>query len=47
LANPLRLPPELRRSLACTDAIDNMRVVARNMKRWRHASLALRWASLA
>ena len=41
----LRLPPELRRSLACTNAIENMqgtiRRVTRNVKRWRDASMAL------
>jgi transposase-like protein len=45
----LRLPPELRRSLACTNAIENMqgtiRRVTRNVKRWRDASMALRWAA--
>lgn len=48
-ANRLRLPPELRRSLACTNAIENMqgtiRRVTRNEKRWRDASMALRWAA--
>jgi transposase-like protein len=47
--NRLRLPPELRRSLACTNAIENMqgtiRRVTRNVKRWRDASMALRWAA--
>jgi transposase-like protein len=45
----LRLPPDLRRSLACTNAIENMqgtiRRVTRNVKRWRDASMALRWAA--
>ena len=43
------LPPELRRSLACTNAIENMqgtiRRVTRNVKHWRDASMALRWAA--
>lgn len=47
--NRLRLPPELRRSLACTNGIENMqgtiRRVTRNVKRWRDASMALRWAA--
>lgn len=47
--NRLRLPPELHRSLACTNAIENMqgtiRRVTRNVKRWRDASMALRWAA--
>jgi putative transposase len=47
--NRLRLPPELRRSLACTNAIENMqgtiRRVTRNVKRWRDASMALQGAA--
>jgi hypothetical protein len=45
------LPSELRRSLACTNAIENVQGtlrrmgVGRNVKRWRHASMALRWAA--
>lgn len=43
----LGLPTELRRSLACTNIIENMmgtvRRVCRNVKRWRTASMALRW----
>jgi hypothetical protein len=38
-ANRLQLPPELRRSLACTNSIENVqgtiRRVGRNAKRWR------------
>lgn len=45
----LGLPPELRRSLACTNIIENMngtvRRVCRNVKRWRDASMALRWTA--
>ena len=45
----LGLPPALRRSLACTNAIENMqgtiRRVTRNVKRWRDAEMALRWAA--
>ena len=43
----LGLPPELRRSLACTNVIESVdsvvRQVSRNMKRWRNARMALRW----
>lgn len=45
----LGLPPELRRSLACTNIIENMmgtiRRVSRNVKRWGSASMALRWTA--
>src|SRR4051812_17172412 len=45
----LRLPQDLRRSLACTNIIENMngtiRQVTRNVKRWRDASMALRWTA--
>jgi transposase-like protein len=45
----LALPMELRRSLACTNIIENMngtiRQVCRNVKRWRDASMALRWTA--
>jgi len=47
----LGLPVELRRSLACTSIIENMmgsvRRVCRNVKRWRDASMALRWTAAA
>ena len=47
--NRLGLPPKLRRSLACTNSIENMmgtvRRVCRNVKRWRNASMALRWTA--
>ena len=47
----LGLPAELRRSLACTNIIENMmgtiRRVSRNVKRWRSASMALRWTGAA
>ena len=43
----LGLPHELRRSLACTNIVENalgtVRQVTRNVKRWRHAEMALRW----
>jgi transposase-like protein len=43
----LRLPIQLRRSLACTNIIENMngsiRRICRNVKRWRDAAMALRW----
>ena len=45
----LGLPKDLRRSLACTNIIENMngtiRQVTRNVKRWRDASMALRWTA--
>ena len=47
----LDLPLSLRRSLACTNIIENMmgtiRRVCRNVKRWRNASMALRWTAAA
>ena len=47
--NRLGLPKALRRSLACTNAIENMqgtiRRVTRNVKHWQDAEMALRWAA--
>ena len=47
----LGLPVELRRSLACTNVIENMngtiRQVCRNVKRWRDAKMVLRWTGAA
>src|SRR5262245_12287019 len=47
--NRLGLPVKLRRSLACTNLIENMmgtvRRVCRNVKRWRNAAMALRWTA--
>jgi len=47
----LGLPRELRRSLACTNIIENImgtvRRVCRNVKYWRSPSMALRWAAAA
>ena len=47
----LKLPQQLRRSLACTNIIENMmgtiRRVCRNVKHWRHATMALRWTGAA
>jgi transposase-like protein len=47
--NRLKLPAKLRRSLACTNSIENMmgtiRRVRRNVKRWRNAAMALRWTA--
>ena len=47
----LGLPAELRRSLACTNIIENMmgtvRRVTRNVKRWNSSSMALRWTAAA
>jgi putative transposase len=47
----LGLPSELRRSLACTNIIENMmgtvRRVCRNVKRWRSPAMALRWTAAA
>lgn len=43
------LPLKLRRSLACTNSIENMmgtvRRVCRNVKRWRNVAMALRWTA--
>jgi putative transposase len=47
--NRLGPPLKLRRSLACTNSIENMmgtvRRVCRNVKRWRNAAMALRWTA--
>ena len=47
----LKLPLQLRRSLACTNIIENMmgsiRRVCRNVKHWRDAAMALRWTGAA
>jgi hypothetical protein len=47
----LGLPKELRRSLACTNMIENVmgtvRRVCRDVKRWRSASMAMRWTAAA
>jgi transposase-like protein len=47
----LGLPKELRRALACTNIVENVmstvRRVCRNVKRWRSASMALRWTASA
>ncbi len=47
----LRLPIQLRRSLACTNIIENtngsIRRICRNVKRWRDAAMALRWTGAA
>lgn len=47
----LGIPDELRRSLACTNMIESMnsviRQVCRNVKRWRNAGMALRWTGAA
>jgi putative transposase len=47
----MRLPIQLRRSLACTNIIENMngsiRRICRNVKRWRDAAMALRWTGAA
>jgi hypothetical protein len=47
--NRLGLPAPLRRSLACTNSIENMmgtvRRVCRNVKRWQNAAMALRWTA--
>ncbi|MEF2549673.1 IS256 family transposase, partial [Aurantimonas sp. E1-2-R+4] len=45
----LKLPMQLRRSLACTNIAENMmgtiRRVTRNVKRWRNGKMALRWVA--
>jgi hypothetical protein len=47
----LGLPKELRRSLACTNMVENVmatvRRVCRNVKRWRSAPMPLRWTAAA
>ncbi len=47
----LGLPRQLRRSLACTNIIENVmgsvRRVCRNVKRWRDTGMALRWTATA
>src|SRR5271166_2421099 len=47
----LGLPDELRRSLGCTNAIESLmavlRQVCRNVKRWRDGRMALRWTATA
>jgi len=47
----LGLPTELRRSLACTNIIENVmgtvRRVSRNVKHWQSAEMALRWTAAA
>ena len=47
----LGLPREMRRSLACTNIIENVmgtaRRVCRNVKRWRSPSMAMRWTAAA
>src|SRR6266850_4709153 len=47
--NRLGLPVQLRRSLACTNSIENMmgtvRRVCRNVKRWQNADMAVRWTA--
>ena len=46
----LGLPDQLRRSLGCTNAIESLiavlRQVCRNVKRWRDARMTLRWRQL-
>ena len=47
----LKLPKALRRSLACTNIIENVmgsvRRICRNVKRWRNTKMALRWTAAA
>jgi putative transposase len=47
----LGLPDQLRRSLGCTNAIESLmavlRQVCRNVKRWRDAWMAMRWTATA
>jgi putative transposase len=46
----LGLPPSLRRSLATTNAIENLmgsiRRVSRNVKRWKGPDMIRRWSAL-
>ena len=45
----LKLPMQLRRSLACTNIAENMmgtiRRVTHNVKRWQNGQMALRWVA--
>jgi transposase-like protein len=45
----LKLPTDLRRTLATTNVVENLigsvRRVTRNVKRWRSGAMALRWAA--
>ncbi len=45
----LGLPPELRRSLACTNIVENAlgtgRQVSSKLRRWRNGEMALRWTA--
>ncbi len=47
----LALPDPLRRALGCTNTIESLmavlRQVCRNVKRWRNARMALRWTGTA
>jgi len=47
----LRLPDKLRRTLSSTNLIEStfstVEMVCRNVKRWRDASMALRWTAAA
>ncbi len=47
----LKLPKALRRSLACTNIIENVmgsvRRICRNVKRWRNTTMVLRWTAAA
>lgn len=47
----LGLPGQLRRALGCTNAIESLmavlRQVCRNVRRWRNARMALRWTGAA
>jgi len=47
--NRLGLPAQLRRSLACTNGIENMmgtvRRICRNVKRWQNTNMVLRWTA--
>ena len=45
--NRLGLPIKPRRSLACTNSIENMMGTVRRVcrKRWRNAAMALRWTA--
>ena len=50
-ATGLSADNQLRRSLGCTNAIESLiavlRQVCRNVKRWRDARMALRWTATA
>ena len=43
--NRLKLPAKLRRSLACTNSIENMMGTVPQCEAWRNSAVALRWTA--